>query len=426
MTTVKTTQKIKIKSNINHQTVKSVNDAAFTSANQATINLMKESQPVKLEKDAAQPLEQLHQDHQKEKQRKLLVDRKQRRQEIERDKDDQEQEQEQRAQKRPTTRAVPIIADNFEIPIERLEEYTCREDEDQLFATRITQTGRPINEVIISTPPASEVLRYAREKAGTDKWFGGMQNFISQTPAVDYPDVPVVSRKLLVHLLREPNPANKWERPCFNLDRNPLPYEKSTRCIAHVMSEELLGAGNGFRLRELLLTDTMVRINESIDKKLGSPMDHLSPVPEMCYLCHLWTSLRDCIEQRDHIRERNMERKDFTQLDVVDVENNNNNVVIINRFMVVIDKEGEYDREKMISGDLATMGIWGPVPLFNRTNYAYTANYQGTGLRGFMELDKLLFRLARVSLDRTESSQKTTSFPSIRTSNASLNTLSLP
>lgn len=430
---------------------KSLNDSAFTSANQATVNLMKQqSNPTDASHSAAQSLSDLHEkqleikfklkmkssnngtktkdnkNNKKKHAKKTNVKRESAR-------DEQEEEEEEQSMTNPApqkrTKAVqtPFAQDNMDDEIEELEEHVLREDDHELFAMRTQQMARPTNDVIIATPPASEVLKMAKKYDENCSWFHLMQRAVaSSVSRVDYPDVPVISRKVLVHMLRECNPSITWERQCANADYNPMPYEGRMRCIAHTMTEELLGPGKGFRLREMLMPETMVRINDAIEHG-RNPMDHLTPINEMCYLCHLWTALRDCTEQRDRIKLREEEQKDLTQIYEPAASIEDDKVVIINRFMVVIDQLGEYDHTKMLSGDQVNLGIWGPFPLFNRQNYVYTDNYphgQVSGLRGFLESDNLLFRPARVLSHRMSSSQRTFSIQSTHTRNVSQSTLS--
>jgi hypothetical protein len=68
-------------------------------------------------------------------------------------------------------------------------------------------------------------------------------------------------------------------------------------------------------------------------------------------------------------------------------------VVIINRFMVMIDQAGEYDRTKMLVSEKVNTGLWGPIPLFNECNYIVHSREQR-----IEESANLLFRLTRVSL----------------------------
>ncbi len=93
-----------------------------------------------------------------------------------------------------------------------------------------------------------------------------------------------------------------------------------------------------------------------------------------------------CLDQKNKSDER--ERKDMT----ADCEPNI--VTILNRFMVDIDKPGEYDRRKMLVSDDVALGIWGPFPLWNERYYV-PVRIGGTNLWGFEETEDLLFRLPR-------------------------------
>jgi hypothetical protein len=405
---------------VSQSQVKSANDDAFDAANQANINLMKRSHPDSV--TAAAPLEEMHAFSVEKKRDDAAKTIEKKPSKRERATTTTTTKKSATSPKQQHRQVKKIASANEVIPIEKLEEHLVRDNDYALYSTRVADSGRHVNNIIVATPPASEVLAYARQFTENKKWFTSMTMHISNTETIDFPDVPVKSRVELLNYLHEPDPKVHWQRPCCNLDRTPLPYEKTPRCIAHVMSEEVLGQGNGFRLREIILNDAVIRINA--DPPGSNPMDHLGPIPEMCYLCHLWTALQDCTEQRDHIEQQEQERKDLTSLDTL----YDDNVVIINRFMVMVDRLGEYDRTKMLSGDQVKLGIWGPFPLFNRQNYVYTANYPHgpdgpTGLRGFVESDNLLFRLARASSDRTECSQKTLSTQSTHTQSVSLSTL---
>jgi hypothetical protein len=68
-------------------------------------------------------------------------------------------------------------------------------------------------------------------------------------------------------------------------------------------------------------------------------------------------------------------------------------VAVLNRFMVDIDKPGEYGSHCLLAGDAVAMGIWGPFPLWNERHYVLWKDPKGTGLRGFQELEDMRFRL---------------------------------
>lgn len=308
--------------------------------------------------------------------------------------------------KKQKTAHVPPQVTLEELPVEILEQHNRRDDRLALFTSNMQRMSKPVNDIIINTPPATTVLAYCAKYKTEFPWFVPMQNLVTNSNTYDYPDVDLMRRAVLQQFLVEPDPRKPWERPCFNLDREAYPHEIRVRCVAHVMSEQKLGPGKGYRLRELLMTDTQNKVQSAIKNK-QDPTIHLDMFPELCYLCHLWTALRDCTHQRDKADER--EQKDMT-------DETNPNVVIINKFMVDIDLPGEYDRTKMLASDKVSMGIWGPVPIFNETNYVTTTV---AGLRGFEETSKLLFRPTRALLPRIESlnqSASTRSNPTVASS----------
>lgn len=285
-----------------------------------------------------------------------------------------------------------------------LEEHNMRMDDDDIFHAQIISTGRDTRDIIISRPPPNDVLAFCMRHVENVRWYSSMVNHVSCNDNVDFPDVPCFSAMYLGGFLHAPDPMDRTQRPCFNLNRNPAPYERSMRCIGHVMSEELWGVGNGFRPRELLFN--------------GS--DAGTGVPEMCYLCHLWTGLRDCIEQRDQIKTKQAEESCLIEQKDGD---NNDKVVIINRFMVCVDTPGEYDRTKMLTGDNVGLGIWGAFPLFNRNNYICVKNHpRAPGCPGFVESDNLFFRPAQATPGRIESLSKTLSSQQTRTPKVSPST----
>lgn len=274
----------------------------------------------------------------------------------------------------PVKQNIKLVRTKTEItecPIETLEQHAVREDRIKRFALNLEQSSRTVEDVVIATPSFSEidVLAYCSQHKDEMPWFVSMEKYVAGS-VYEFPDVPVLSRKKIVDFLREPNPLDRKERYCFNLDRAPLPHEGKTQCVAHRLSEERLGPGKGFRLRELVII-----------------MD--GSIPEYCYLCHLWLTLCRAIDQRDRTEERMRANM------VTPATRGDDKIMIMNRFMVVVDQPGEYDRTKMLVSDKINTGIWGPFPLFNENNYVLDCR-KGS-LRSFVETDNLLFRLTRVS-----------------------------
>ncbi len=396
---------------VNQSKVKSVNDTTFMSMNQATVNLMKQTA------SNPEPLLRLHQQDQQnkaasksEKKKRTIAAADDEGVDEEDIRDDYvhvnnaDEDEEDRIQKtvRAQKRHVPPAGPMQTLPVEDLEQHTKRDDQLALFALNMSRYDRPTTDVIVNTPPSNTVLAYCAKHKDKFPWFTPMQAFVASSELYDYPDVQVVSREAILPFLREPNPRAGYERPCVNLDREPYEREGKVRCIWHRISEERLGKGKGYRLREFIIGAANAYINEAIEHK-QDPRVHLTSSPEMCYLCHLWMYLGDCTNQRDKADERM--RRDMTE------EGEDDTVVIINKFMVIVDQPGEYDSRKMLAADKVSAGIWGPVPLFNEGNYTHTV--QG-GLRHVIESDNLLFRLTRASQPRTDSlsAQKSSSVQS--------------
>jgi hypothetical protein len=285
------------------------------------------------------------------------------------------------------------------VPIVTLEQHQRRDNETELFAYSIERPAlRAATEVIISTPPAVSALSFCAAAAAEDGGVAWYNTYLKTLGSVAFQNTPLIRRSVLITFLREPDTSVPFERPCFNLDREPLPHEQRVRCIAHRLSEEQLGAGRGYRLRELLYNDQCVKINRAVAQRTD-PMVHLTPVPELCYMCHVWMTTEACLDQRNRMEER--KQKDLTVPGAsTPPPAGGIPALIFNRFMVDIDKPGEYDRRKMLcSDDVTAMGVWGPFPAWNKRNYvACMVRFPEKSLRGFEETDNLLFRLPRVPL----------------------------
>lgn len=384
-----------------------VHDNTWMQVNQAQVNLIRETsnQPDEI----AQPLSVAVAEEQK-KVMQSKINRKKTK--VKKEKQDEEKDASPPPPPPPIQRTKTIppkqVMDD-QLPIESLEDHNRRDNQHSLFALNAERTTRSTQDYVVKEPPisSSSVLAYCAKYKNTDvfPWFSTMQNFVASDERYTYPDVPSMARVRLRQYMREPDPNKPWERPCINLDRDPTEHGMQARCVAHIMSDKATN-GKGFRLRELHVDETETLIQVQLDNK-KDPMQCLQKIPEMCVLCHLWFGLRDAIAQRDHIENTG-----------------DTNVVIINRFMVHVDVIGEYDRNKMLTGDSASIGIWGPFPLFNMDNYIYNPRMTDSGLRGFDESDNLLFRLTRVSSLLTASSEKTTSNPSNPTRGESRLTIS--
>jgi hypothetical protein len=300
------------------------------------------------------------------------------------------------------------------LPIHTLEQHTRRDNQAELFALKIERPHRPTADMIVNTPPASEVLKYVathwREEMS---WYDKQIKLVANNPHLTFQSVPLFIREVLQTFLRAPDPTVRWERPCYNLDREPLPHEGRIRCIAHRLSEKQ--TGKGYRLRELLFNDQSVKINAAAasgsagGKPPIDPTIYLSTVPEMCFLCHIYMTTHACFNLKNRLEEK--ELNDLTSRPAPQAENDD--LYIMNRFCVDVDKPGEYDRRKMLCTDDVSMGIWGCFPMWNERHYiACMVSPTGGGggvLPGFAETDELLFRLPRVPLQVTDSSKQSDS-----------------
>lgn len=288
---------------------------------------------------------------------------------------------------RPSEHVVTVVPKRkaSETPrIEEVEQHNVRDDQLALFALNMS---KGFSNYVINKPPQIDVLAYCARYKNEMPWYISMQHYIaSSAEAYDYPDVPVLSRVMIQDFLRVAE--NPGERPCINLDRDPFEGENRIRCAAHRLTSKPENGGKGFKLRELILGDTLTRVNEAVAKKQDFSQI-LDPVPDMCFLCHLWLCLKDSTYQRD----RKLQETD--------------KIVIINRFMVMIDQPGEYDRNKMLMGDKVNTGLWGPVPLFNECNYIVHSR-EGR----IEESANLLFRLTRVLSPQIEGSPRKPSIQS--------------
>jgi len=283
----------------------------------------------------------------------------------------------------------------------------------------VKQAHRVTPATIIAQPPPVETLRYCAQFF--PEWFEEMQRALSARENISFQSVPLFVRAVLVTFMREPDPNIKYERSCFNLDRNPYPHEHKLRCIAHQISEDILGPGNAYCCRELLFSEQSLAIHESI-KRGQDPTAVLPPIHELCVLCHFWLTTRACLDQRNKfVAARN---RDSTNVDAPPPEKKL--VSNFNRFMVMMGVPGEYDPRAMLASDDLAFGVWGPFPLFNRNNYipARLVSEGGVTLRGFIEHDRLLFQQARTLSTPTEPSNSNSSTPQNPTNASRINSRS--
>jgi hypothetical protein len=399
--------------------VKALNDPVFSSMNQGSISLIKRSSH---QEDVAEPMETMHKRDASRKNlmqrvKKVLIKRK--------EPEELEQKELVPEQARNNTiipptqvalrprimRRVEPVTKVEKLPIESLEQHTQRNNQPSLFSTRMEEMNRVSTEVLISMPPPQEILANALKYEALKPAFVGMQTFVSQSGCeYDYPDVPAVCRKVILPFLREAHPRRPEERPCINLDRNPYAHERKTRCISHIISANQLGEEHAFKCREFLIGDVNIRINEALDQGLD-PSIHLSHVANYCFLCHLDNTLQASIKHQNASRERTVvkqqekdyyspapqgQEKEYSSAPAGQEQEEhtmlNDTIVILNPFMVMIDQEGEYNRNALLIPDTVDAGIWGPFLLLNPDNYVATLNIPDSGgLKGFFERPEMHF-----------------------------------
>lgn len=254
------------------------------------------------------------------------------------------------------------------IQIEEIEQHVHRDSQQAIYALSLGKSGG-----IINRPPQIDVLAYCNRYRDEMPWYLSTMTFIaSAAEYFDHPDVPVLKRSYIMDFLRAPKTL-EGERPCINLDCEPPVGDQRSQCVAHRLTSKPENGGKGFRLRELLFDSSTQE-----------------PVPDMCYLCHLWLALKNSTYQRDKKVDKDK-------------------VVIINRFMVIIDQPGEYDRTKMLVSEKVNTGLWGPIPLFNEGNYIVHSREQR-----IEESANLLFRPTRVLLPQIDVTQQKASTQSNR------------
>lgn len=303
----------------------------------------------------------------------------------------------------PLTGAKEVNVDMVPMPvhmpangshIEKIEQHMMRDNELELFAKRVDRPHGPSTEMITKTPPLVKTLQYCSQFPDLTPWVNQYNATLANSTTLSFQRMPTLSRAVLQTFLRVPDPRNTWERPCFNLDREPRVGEGLMRCAAHRLSEERLGPGKGYRLREILYPEQIVAINHTLATK-GDPSVHLYPIPEMCYHCHIFLATEKVLEQKNKQREQN-------DLTVDPTQKKTEMVAIVNRFIVTVGSEGEYDLRRMLVSDDLAMGVFGPFPMWSTRHYECVV-MSDTKLAGFAENDVLVFRLSREPSELIES-----------------------
>jgi hypothetical protein len=295
----------------------------------------------------------------------------------------------------PAAQLMPAVPMEVVVPpavaptrVETLEQHRPRNHLTALFAINMEKPVRTATtEMIVNTPPPVAALKYCALLPSSEAaWYDLTTQAIAKRPHMTFPKSPLMRRSVLMTFLRAPDPQQKYERPCFNLDRNPHTHERGLRmrCVAHRLSAEQLGEARAFRCRELLFNGQMVKINAALASGgAEDPCNHLNDTPELCYMCHVWLTTEAALAQRN--------RPGPVSAD--------DQLIIFNRFMVMVDQVGEYSRHATLASADVAMGIWGPFPRWNERHYH--AVPLGTDLYGFEESEEMLFRDARKLLGPT-------------------------
>lgn len=282
----------------------------------------------------------------------------------------------------PAQREAVVPPATAPVRVLTLEEHNARNKVTDLFAMQIERQPRTATtEMIINTPPPVQTLQYcAQLQTSQVPWYDAMKQIIANKTDITFPKTPIMRRSVLMTFLRQADPKQVYERPCFNLDRNPYQHEHGLRmrCVAHRLSAEQLGDARAFRCRELLFANQQVRINAALESGgRDDPRRHLNNIPELCYMCHVWLTTEAALAQRNKPTPPSA----------------NDMLVIFNRFMVMIDQIGEYRLSATLCSEDVSLGIWGPFPRWNERHYR--AARLSCGLYAFEESEEMLFRLAR-------------------------------
>jgi hypothetical protein len=327
-----------------------------------------------------------------------------------------EKKQEQKKSNRENPVETPVVAvrqENVPFPhvagnhIQSMEQHNRRHQELELFAAQVERPDKPTTDMIIQTPTMVQILAYCKKFENMRPSLDQYMQELANHPNLSFQKLPVYTRQTLQAFLREADPHLNYERPCFNLDRDPRQGEAKFRCVAHYLSEKQLGPGRGYRLRELLFPEQIVSINQVVEVEQGDARSILNPMPEMCVMCHIFFTNQVAMDQKNKAEER--ANQDLTTERPLRAPL----IRIANRFMVTIGSEGEYDPRRMLVSNNVALGVLGPFPLWSERHYQ--ACMLNRNLRGFVEAPVLVFRLSREPSQQIESSNTSGSMRSTPT-----------
>ena len=305
--------------------------------------------------------------------------------------EEEEEEDEVLVAMAPVPRAYVKLEDEYEgSKITGLQKYKLRDDRDQMHFKHLEVDDCVPDTLVSEIPHWKAVLSYAHTVEAGRKFYEAMSAMVVFTKDAVFPKLEVINRRYIQQFLRAPTTDCAWERPCAIENCESL--QLSARLLEKYPHMRKQGLVRGFRCRELLLPNQYVKIRQELKKKGGGkPQKHLTTYPQPCYLCHLrivndayWTLLNRR-KQRD---------KDTGEQRVADA------MVILHRFVVVVDMVGEYRMKDMLVGDSEPMGIIGPYPRYNVNNY--TPYMDQRGRCAWREADKLVFRLPEQQPDQID------------------------
>jgi hypothetical protein len=290
------------------------------------------------------------------------------------------------------------------LPVENLESVRVVNDTQAQFHNLLKQANRSCDRHIATIPPRNQIMAYIARHKERPPWYQSLKCMVAQGENIDFPELEVVTRQYIKQFLRAPVPGRVVERECINYDYDPTEGTLGMRCESHRLSAERLGPDKAFKSREFLLPSVWAKVmnavhfNKTVRRtEKVNPEDWLPTPHEMCYLCHLrLTSVRYFALLSGHKEREDAEREQYgTDSDVS---------MILHKFMVPVDIPGEYDLRYTLMGDAQPLGIVGPYPVYNTTNYhCITTEFN---MPGWSESDKVVFRPSPVSSPQRELSKQ--------------------
>jgi hypothetical protein len=225
---------------VSQKQVKAVNDATWLSMNEAGLNMLKQTVANQNIKEVIEPLQTL----QKEEKQQIVkeVHQKKTNKKGKRMlKKDEATPVNTREPKQIKHAVVAPLTKLNHFQIATIEEHNQRDNEFELFKAKMPINKNTSN-LLVPAPPLNrdKALAYCAKYRHETLWYNSMNKFISNTE-YSYPDVCILSRKVLITFLFEPT---KDERPCINPITD-VHAGVNFRCVAHRLSESKLGKGLG-------------------------------------------------------------------------------------------------------------------------------------------------------------------------------------